>query len=148
MATKQKPTDIPLVLESIRKKNGGILRAEDVVTAARPINHPLHSRFTWDNTEAAKQYRLWQAREMIRVTVTFIGKARSTTRAYVSLIDDRKNEGGGYRTIQSVMLNKSMRQSLLNEALAELKVFELKYHQLKELVPIFNAAQRVRNRAG
>jgi hypothetical protein len=37
-----------------------------VVEAARDPNSPLHSAFTWDDAEAAEQYRLAQARVLLR----------------------------------------------------------------------------------
>ncbi len=60
-------------LERIRARNKGILAPDDVVRDAHSESSPLHSYFTWDNTEAAHQYRLEQARTLIRnvkVTVT------------------------------------------------------------------------------
>jgi hypothetical protein len=45
----------------------GQLTPANVVAAASAADHPLHSRFEWDDTVAASQYRLVQARELIRV---------------------------------------------------------------------------------
>ena len=38
--------------------SGGVFGAEAVVEAARPEDAPLHSYFEWDDTEAARRYRL------------------------------------------------------------------------------------------
>jgi len=59
-------------LTRIANKHNGLLRPADVIEAARPVGSPLHTRFTWDDTEAAHQYRLWQAREIIRVSVEYL----------------------------------------------------------------------------
>ena len=56
-------------LRSIAAKNDGLLKPEDVVEAARPANSPLHTRFTWDDSAAAHQFRLEQARTLIRTTI-------------------------------------------------------------------------------
>jgi len=64
-------------LESIRRSAGGLLRPEDVVEFARSPETALHEEFTWDDSEAAHQYRLWQARQVIRVNVTVIGNTES-----------------------------------------------------------------------
>ncbi len=49
----------------------GLVRPEAVVEAARDEASPLHPYFEWDDTEAAHQYRLVQARKLIvRVGVT------------------------------------------------------------------------------
>lgn len=60
-------------LEKIRARNAGLLRPDDVVKDARSESSPLHSLFEWDNSKAAHQHRLYQARDLIasvRVEVT------------------------------------------------------------------------------
>lgn len=47
----------------------GKLTAELVVEAARDPDSPLHSAFTWDDAEAARERRLEQARSLIRSVV-------------------------------------------------------------------------------
>lgn len=140
-----KASAIGKALETIRKANGGTLRPGDVVVAAADEDHPLHSQFTWDDTQAAEAYRLWQARVLIRTTVTILPSGKGTVRAYVSLQDDRG--GDGYRLLVDVLRDPGLRAIALREALAELKVFEHKYHKLKELAPIFAAYRRVSAKA-
>lgn len=64
-------------LERIRLRNNGVLTPEAVVADAASKSSPLHSEFEWNDKRAAHQYRLDQARELIRkVTV----EIRTTTR--------------------------------------------------------------------
>lgn len=134
-------------LERIRKANGGVLVPEHVVEAARSEDSPLHSRFTWDDSEAAHQYRLVQARALIRVRVFTEPQTASTVRAYVSLKRDRYNgESGGYREIRQVLKVKELREELLAEAMEDMKAFEAKYHALNELAPVFEAMKSVASR--
>jgi len=44
----------------------GRLTPDAVVKAAQSPKSPLHRFFEWDNTEAARKYRIEQARELIR----------------------------------------------------------------------------------
>jgi len=53
-------------LERIWAKHGKRLEPACVVEAARPAKAPLHPVFTWDDAVAAKQFRLQQARQLIR----------------------------------------------------------------------------------
>ena len=53
-------------LKEIAKRDGGLLRPQAVVDAARPVSSPLHGAFCWNNTEAAQKYRLLQAQQLIR----------------------------------------------------------------------------------
>ena len=134
-------------LESIRAKHGGILRPEDVVATAADPKSILHGQFEWDDGKAAQEYRLWQARHLIRVCVTIIPQAESgEIRAYVSLKADREAPGGGYRALVDVLKDDELRRQLLAEALEEMEVFRSKYRRLRELAPIFEAAKRVRKR--
>lgn len=44
----------------------GSLSPSAVLEAARPEASPLHPVFQWNNDKAAEEYRMWQARELIR----------------------------------------------------------------------------------
>ena len=46
----------------------GTLTPELVVDVARDPEHPLHSRFEWDDSIAAEKWRLEQAGQLLRVT--------------------------------------------------------------------------------
>lgn len=52
-------------LERIRVEQGAIT-APAVIDAAKPKDAPLHPAFTWDNRTAAHQWRLHEARHLIR----------------------------------------------------------------------------------
>lgn len=119
----------------------GILRPEDVVEFARNKKTALHSQFEWDDSEAAQKYRLWQARYVISTSVTIIEaeQKKYAVRAFVSLTPDRRAEGGGYRSIASVMTDDEMKAQLFKDALAELGTFRRKYHSLKQLSEVFEA---------
>lgn len=135
-------------LEIVRERQGyDVLRAEDVVDFARDPGTELHKHFEWDDTKAAQEYRLEQARGLIRICVRVVpnDETGKVTRSYVSLRRDRNNRsGGGYRRIEDVMANHEMREQLLAEALDVLHRWERTYQNLTELAPIFEASKRVR----
>lgn len=149
VATKEQRAQITQELEQIRSKNErGVLEPEEVVKFAKNPKTALHGRFTWDDGQAAYQYRLWQARQVIRCHVTILEQADGKpVRTYVSLMNDRKQQGGGYRPLVNVLSDDDQRAALLQEALAELAVFEEKYKVLSELAPVFAAVERVARRA-
>lgn len=131
-------------LKRIADRNGGILRAEDVVEEARNENSPLHSSFNWDDTDAARLWRLHQARNIIRVTYIECKKVDREVRAFVSLTPDREEDGGGYREIVRVLSNRDQRRQMLDDAMRELEVFTQKYAVLEELALVFDAAKNVK----
>jgi len=126
-------------LEQIRKDNGGVLRPRDVVAFAKDPDTALNGRFEWDDGLAAERFRLWQARELIRVIVIVSQTNQEVSR--VSLEDDRGIEGGGYRTLDDVMTSQAMREALLRQAKADMNRFEAKYASLEELAHVVEAMQ-------
>jgi hypothetical protein len=131
-------------LEHIREINDGILRPEAVVDFAADPETALHAHFTWDDTEAAHKYRLWQAREIIRVQVQVTDASVGPVRMYVSLMDDRKGSGGGYRTIDDVMASSVYRSQLLDQARRDMDRFSAKYGQLEQLAQVLKAMRKAR----
>lgn len=124
-------------LEALAEANNGLLKPEAVVEFAKDPETALHSRFEWDDTEAAKAYRLWQARQIIKVMVDVLpNENESHYQVFVSLKDDRRN-GGGYRPMVEVMTNDEMRRQLLTQAHNDFKLWQKKYQQIKELAPVF-----------
>ena len=142
--TRQQKVNVAQELDRVCAANGGVLRCADVVAEAESDASPLHNYFQWDDSKAAHAYRLWQARELIvSVTVQLKG-AKRRAQVFVSLKTDRGD--GGYRRLVEVLQDSEMRAQLLTDALEDLRLFEAKYRRLKELVPIFRAARRLRKK--
>lgn len=136
MATTAKRMTVKQELELIRKRHRGILRPADVVEFAANEKTALHNKFTWDDTAAAHQHRLWEARQIIRVTIVQDDALGDTPmRPYISLLADRKKPRGGYRAIVDVIKDDKKSQAMLIEAEKEYRAFERKYRRLATLVP-------------
>jgi hypothetical protein len=147
-ATQQKIGNAILVrsLEEIRKESGGILRPADVVRVAEAEDHPLHSAFEWDDTEAAREYRLNQARHLIKVAVMVMPQTEEPYQVYVSMRADREGEGGGYRRVVDVLSREQSRTHLLEEAMRDLEYWQRKYAMLTELAGVFDAIKKARTK--
>ena len=52
-------------INAMAKANGGRITADQLVEAAADENSPLHGYFEWDDSVAAHQYRIVQARLLI-----------------------------------------------------------------------------------
>lgn len=134
-------------LKRIAVEHGGILQPETVAERARPVSSPLHSRFQWDNSKAAHEYRIWQARQLINVSVEMIDGVKGAAPVFVSLKTDRQRDGGGYRVMTDVLSDAQMRQQMLQDALEELNSFQLKFQRLKTLSEVFKAIKKVKRKA-
>lgn len=125
-------------LKKVAEKAGG-LTAEAVVEAARPKSSPLHDAFEWSDSKAAREYRLEQARCLIRsieICVTH-GKSEVVTRAWAFLPSKQS-----YAPMVEAMGSDVTRDEILGEAKKELRVFRVKYGQLEELVEVIKAIDR------
>ena len=105
---------------------------ESVLEAAKSEDSPIHSAFEWNDTRAAEQYRISQARHLINcLTVTVVESEKEPIRAYFKVSDD------GYEQTKEIMKIETKRLSLLEQALSELRCFQRKYAMLKELTGVF-----------
>jgi len=124
-------------LERIRKTHGNILRPEDVVEAAENEKSPLHAFFAWEEAKAAHEYRLWQARKLIaNVTVEIRGE--KTNEYWNATVTVRNEKTQGYFTTKDVLSNEALYHQVLEEALSDLRYWQKKYKQIKELKNVIN----------
>lgn len=143
-ARERRETHYLRELEQVAQAHDMMLKPEDVIEFARDPKTALHSRFDWNNTNAAQQWRLFQARQLIRVSIRHIGGAIQTPiRAFVSLKSDRYQDGGGYRSMVTVLNDAERRAEMLRDALADLIAIRRKYNQLQELSQVFAAVDQL-----
>ncbi len=118
-------------------EHGGLLKPEVVVANAAAPTSPLHGCFQWDDSEAAHQYRLWQARQLIRVQVTLLPGANKEERIFVSLTTDRASSG--YRVMTDVLSSEDAYRQLLADAKADAERFADRYKELAEMGNVIKA---------
>jgi hypothetical protein len=114
-----------------------LLRPEAVVAAAAEPSSPLNSHFTWDDSVAASQWRLEEARQLIRSVELAYDESwlKGPVPAYVSLTRDRGNKnGGGYRSTPQVLTNPQLRAELLATAKRELEGWVRRHRVLRGFV--------------
>jgi len=131
-------------LATIERKKG-VLKAEFVVDDARNEKSPLHSYFEWDDSAAAKQHRLHQARHLIsHIHVKTVGNRdiQHPTRAFVNLRPGPE-EDRQYENIMSVMSDEMKRGRLLSRAKEELSSWRSRYEDLNEFANLFPVIDRV-----
>jgi hypothetical protein len=129
-------------LKRIAEENDGLLQPEIVVEKARPATSPLHHKFDWNNTSAARKYRIWQARQLIAVSVQMIDGVNNPVDVFVSLTSDRRQ--GGYRVMTDVLSNSQMKAQMLQDAMDELQALKMKYGQLRDLAAVWSAVRKVK----
>jgi hypothetical protein len=136
------PDAVAKALEALARRSGGVLTPDQVLAAAARTNSPLHGYFTWDDTEAARAWRLHQARQLIAsVKVQLIGPTgpQEPIRAWVSVQTD---EGRTYRALPALLADPTSRNDLLAAALRELERVRRQYGQLEELAAVWSALDK------
>ena len=135
----------------------GFVTPEMILEGAKPIHSPIHNLFKWNDSEAAKKYRLEQAKALIRVCVYYIGEDGKLTdkpsavvvRKYVALSTERK-EGGAtpYRKLDLVLKEKNKSEQMFEDAMDELEKFLNKYHNLDVFSGVIKAIKEVKEKYG
>lgn len=130
-------------IEMLRGKFKGELTPEDILVDAKHDNSPLHSFFEWDDSAAAHQHRLAQARGLIRSVVAIYvqpDKPAVRQKAYVHIA---QGDTSHYRETSHAMQVKSTRDIVLKTAWREFQAWRNRYKDLKEFSNLFDAADDV-----
>ena len=132
------PVDAQTAGEELNRiyQEKGRLDAPDIVSESRPESAPLHSCFEWDDEKAAHKYRIAQAQSIIRAIIVVDEAEKLETRAFVNVQRE-------YHPVSVVVRNPEKRETLLQNALNELRWFEQKYNTLQELSVVFSAIEEV-----
>lgn len=118
------------ILTKLARKNGGLLKVDDVLDEAKDESSPLHTHFEWDDSVAAEAHRRAQARALIqRCKITLVESEPVQIRAFVSLPTDREN-GGGYRLTSTVMSDEQLKEELLHDIRLTIQRWTKKLHLL------------------
>ena len=118
------------LLIQLARRNGGVLKVDDVLDEAKDEASPLHKHFEWDDTAAADKYRRDQARHLIqKCKITLIENEPVSIRAFVSLQSDR-DSGGGYRLTSEVVTDERRKQELLHDIQLTIARWTQKMHLL------------------
>lgn len=118
-----------------------------VVEQAASPRSPAHKLFEWDNTRAAQQHRLSQARVIlgsfvIETEIISPGKrTRTISIPYVS-----RSAPGMYEITSLALRQPGKRDFMLNEALKEAKRWRRRYADLSELSIVFSALDEIESR--
>lgn len=128
--------DAEKVDQEIKSINGGEATPEEILSFAE--KHPdseLYKCFEWDDTKAAREYRLQQARKVIMLLVRVSAdKEKPVIREYQ--ITSKKNT---YQPTREFLVRQDEYEILLKRALNELQAFKKKYEMLSELEDVFKA---------
>jgi len=114
----------------------GYLTPQVIVDDARPADSQLHDRFEWDDAVAAEQYRLSQARELVRsVRITFVEPSGTIerTRAFVSIERAERTE---YIPVEEVRSDPALTALALRDAEREWRALFARFKHLESFLDL------------
>ncbi len=122
-------------LTAIRDERGSLTPAL-VVDAARDPEHPLHSRFEWDDGVAAEKWRLEQASQLLRVVKLPPDPARpSDLRAFVA-VKGKDSHRAEYVPTETAMADEFARRLVLADMEREWKALRRRYQHMAEFAQL------------
>ena len=114
----------------------GYVDPETVVSVARDPKHPLHEFFEWDDTEAARAFRLIQATGLIRsvrVKITTINDAKRSVRGFLpASIAGRDLPPYSYISQDDIVNDPAAREAILRQMQRDVSACERRYAHLAE----------------
>ena len=114
----------------------GEITCESVLEKAKDENSELHKCFDWDDSSAAKKWRLKQAGDVIRLLVRREEK-KPEDRPEIRVFQISK-ETHVYKPVEFIVQREDEYKALLARAWAELRAFKRKYACLEELREILD----------
>lgn len=120
-----------------------------VVDVARDPNNPLHEHFEWDDTVAAQEHRLQQARVLISSVAYRVKMQGDNTDRYqrafvnVSVKSEDEHITKSYVPLMKILRDEDLTKQLLARAKDEMASWITRYKTLKALsdvMPIFDSA--------
>lgn len=139
-------------LKRLEQKHG-IITPKAVVSYAKPKTSPLHRYFTWDDTKAAEEYRLWQAQHLVArvfVRVTGDDDEKPTLRAFVNIrmVDDEEGRAvRGYVGIDVAKRSEPLKHQVLQYARDQLILWDERFGAMQEFFGVHEAVKEIRKSA-
>jgi len=122
-------------INAIYVENGRLTPAL-VRDTARDPDHPLHSRFEWDDTLAGELYRLEQAHELIKSARVVYKPAKGknserSVRAFHAVYSE-DDQQFAYKPVEEIVHDEFSTQLVMREMERDWKVLKNRYDHFRE----------------
>ena len=137
---KADANEVGVVFEELQARNE-VLDEHEVLVAARHVDSPMHDCFEWDNTKAAYEHRLSQARYLIRKLCVVVEKDDfRPIRAYVS-VQKPDEVDRDYVAVSRVMNSDDLLAEACQTLLKKLEGITLQYQHFVRVATILRATR-------
>ena len=115
--TKDKAKKIQERMDKLEALNGGRLTPDAVVEDAKDPRSPMHDQFEWDDKVAGHQYRLDQARTLIRAVTVERNTVSRTVAAPYYIRDPRAGNEQGYVSMATLRSDSDIARDAVEQYL-------------------------------
>ena len=122
-------------LEKVSADKG--VSPRDLVEVSRPEDALLHKQFNWNDTKAAEEWRIFQARQLLR-TITIEHEGQVVKQYYNVIIKLNGGKTQKYYRLETVMSSEELKEKVLVQMLRELRSFKEKYRNHKEIYELID----------
>lgn len=130
--TKLTKAQFERIRRMLKKKDA--LTASGILEEAMDKNSPLHGLFEWDDTKAAHEYRLMQARQVARrYNITEADPAAKLVHVPAVIVDRGDKREGQYKAASVVAMHPTEFERAMAEALNRLTSAESAVKQLQDV---------------
>jgi hypothetical protein len=139
-------------LNKLSKKSKNRLTPKDIVDDAKKKDSPLHDYFEWDDSLAAQQYRIEQARHLlnhIEVTIVYkdvVGDIQETERQrqFISVQIGTSRNDRVYMPFEIVAKDELLLDSVVSEASNALQSWINRYEKFTRLGRVVEAVEKAK----
>lgn len=143
---KAKVEDVDAEFNKIREEYSNEVPVEILVKRAKDKRNVCHKFFNWDDTKAAHEHRLTQARGLVAAVWVIKyedDKPTAESRKYEVTRSAYEPQKKVYKHIDDVLSDPEARKALLHRAMGELNAARRRYKRLKELADVFKELDKV-----
>ena len=133
-------------IENLTKKHGGVT-PKLLVNESRDKRALLHDCFEWNDGIAAEEYRLEQARHILRVIVVLPEEDDNDEKPPIKIrafVPVKENNETHFVTIGRAMGDEDLRQQVLKQALDDLIAWKQKYKNLQEFKCVIKSINQLK----
>ena len=114
---------------------------EDVVSLAEDPHTELHKCFTWDDSKAARLYRLTEARTICNSLRVVVERESGEPREYRIVQHDSVEKA--YKPVVLMVRNEDEYSRLLEQAKDDMRRFKERYTSIVELAEVIEEIEKV-----
>lgn len=133
------PTQAAREIERLRMENGGEMRAQYLVDAAKEKANPFHDCFPWDHKTAANEHWL----HLARVILGNLRVVRETGTAHHAYFQVRREQVRFYTPASEIQNNADYMAQLLKQAESYYIAGRARFDEIKELQTLHEAIDQV-----